>query len=83
MTQDVPSAEKDSELTEHSGSKGAQENIRNEIGSNFEKGFNKSKLLTESEVENKPSTPPILREGLVRVRKLSFYLLSPYDRCGP
>ena len=37
--------------------KGAQDNIRNKIGSNSEKEFNNSKFPKDSEVESKASTP--------------------------
>jgi hypothetical protein len=58
-------------------SKRAKDNIRNKIGSNSEKEFNNSKFLNDSEVENKPSTPPILREGLVKIPK-GWSLISPF-----
>jgi hypothetical protein len=67
---------------------GAQDKIRNKIGSNSEKGFNNPRFLNGSEVENKPSTPLFFEKDSSRFTKagVSFsfpFFLSPFGRCEP
>ena len=51
---------------------GAQDNIRNKIGSNSEKEFNNSKFLNDSEVESKASTPLFFEKDSSRSTKAGF-----------
>jgi len=51
---------------------GAQDKIRNKIGSNSEKGFNNPRFLNGSEVENKPSTPLFFEKDSSRSTKAGF-----------
>jgi hypothetical protein len=59
--------------------KGAWDNIRNKIGSNSEKGFNNSKFLNGSEVENKPSTPLFFEKDSSRFTKAGFNFSFPFS----
>jgi hypothetical protein len=52
--------------------RGAQDNIRNKIGSNSEKEFNNSKFLNDSEVESKASTPLFFEKDSSRSTKAGF-----------